>query len=136
MIFPSVVQVISKVKQAWRERDRRSRTRSDIDHDIRTERLIDALYNCGIPLWIARRNARAFMCLRPDFDLDALRFRHIRRLLDHHQEEFLNAYFDIGQQHGRAAADQWMGYIRSHDIFFARIVQLPSDFDTKYLFGG
>lgn len=136
MIFPSVVQAISKLKRGWQERNARSRSQADIDHDIKTDRLTEALYNCGIPLWIAKRNAQAFMCLRPDFDLDASKYRHIKRLLAIHQDEFLNAYFSIGEQHGREAADQWISYIRNNDIFFARIVQLPCDFDTKYLFGG
>lgn len=136
MIFPSVVKAINWAKREWRDRDKKARIRSDANHDVRTDELITALFNCGIPLWIAKRNAKAFMCLRPDFDLKDHRFRHIRKLLEFHHEEFVNAAIAIGEQHGRDAGAAYVRYIRDNDIFFARIAQLPHGFEYEYLFGG
>ena len=134
-MFPSFAAITKLIKSFWSNRSELSRCNHDLDFEIRTDALINALYQCGIPLWIAKRNAKAFMCLRPDFDLNAPKYRRIRQLLDHHNEEFINAYLTIGEQHGKNAADAWMKYIRENDIFFARIVQLPDDFAAKYLFG-
>lgn len=134
-MFPTFAAIARLIKGFWSNRSDLARSGYDLDFEIRTDALVDALYQCGIPLWIAKRNAKAFMCLRPDFDLNAPKYRRIKQLLDHHHQEFINAYITIGEQHGRSAADAWMQYIRENDIFFARIVQLPDDFAVKYLFG-
>ena len=114
---------------------KRSQAKQDIDFDIRCDKLAEALYHCGIPLWICRRNAKAFMTLRPEFDLDSPKHRRIKALLEYHQDEFLNAYFTVAQQGGKKAADKWAKYIRENDIFFARITSFADDLSAKFLFG-
>lgn len=108
--------------------------KTQLDHGIRCDRLARALYDCGIPWWVACRNARAFMVLRPDFDLDSPKFQQLRELLEYHQDLFLDAMEAIASTHGLQAAHDWVSYIRSNDIFWARIVSLPDDFATQYLF--
>lgn len=110
------------------------KTHRDLDFEYRTEKLAIALYNCGIPYWVAERNAYAFMCMRPDFDMRGSKYHNIIWLLEKHQDKFLEKYIDIKQEYGLEAADQWLRYIRDNDIFWARIVQLPSDFAAHYLF--
>ncbi len=74
------------------------------------------------------------MCLRPDFDLDSPKFKQLKELLDFHQDLFLDAYHAIALQQGQGAASEWHDYLRANDIFWARIVALPDDFATQYLF--
>lgn len=134
-MFPTFVAIAKLVKNFLHNRSELARANHDLDFEIRTDALTEALYQCGIPRWICKRNAKAFMCLRPDFDLNAPKYRKIKQLLDYHNEEFINAYITIGEQHGKSAADAWMKWIRDNDVFFARIVALPDDFPSRYLFG-
>lgn len=132
-MFPTFIAIAKLVKRLS-NRAEQSQTKADIDHDLRTDKLIEALYNCGIPRWIAVRNAKAFMCLRPEFDLDSPKHRRLKNLLEHHQQEFWDAYLAIASTQGHSKAEEWMSYIRGNDVFFARIVSLPDGFDSKYLF--
>jgi hypothetical protein len=136
MLFPTFAAIAAKVKKLISDRSEISRAKNDIDLEIRTEVLVEALYRTGIPLYLCKRNAKVFMVLRPDFDLNAPKYRRIKSLLDFHADEFVNAYLSIGEQNGRHVADQWLKYIRDNDIIFARICALPDDMPTKYLFGG
>lgn len=135
MIFGAITRTIRQVKRFLEDKSESARAAQDLDYELRKDELATALFNCGIPWWICKRNAAAFMCLRKDFDLNSPKYRRIKQLLEHHQTELLNAYFSIGEQHGRQAADAWINYIRSQDIWFARIVALPDDISTRYLFG-
>lgn len=126
---------IAKLAQWALSLDKGSKGNEDALFEIKVDELTEALYKCGIPNFVAKRNARAFMTLRPDFDLRAAKYRRIKSLLEHHQKEFEDAYFDLAIAQGKVAADNWIEMIREQGIFFARIVSLPTDFDTKYLFG-
>lgn len=127
-------KLISKIVDTVAAHNREWQRKKNLDFEIRTQELEQALYQCGIPLWIARRNAKAFMVLRPSFDLRSPKWSRLKNLLEFHQDEFLNAYYDVAAASGQKAADKWMEYIRKNDIFFARICQLPDDYAVKYLF--
>lgn len=135
MLFPTFRAIAVKVKSLFQDRKALAK-QDELDFKIRTAALINALYECGIPHWIAKRNAHAFMCLRPDFDLYDPKFFRIKNLLEMHKTEFMNAYLNVGRNQGKEAADSWLRWIRDNDIFWARIAQLPQDFETRYLFGG
>ena len=134
MLFPTFSAIVKNIKTAISNRNVTAQSKADLDYELRTDALVQALYHCGIPLFIAKRNAKAFMVLRPDFDLNSPKYRQLKGLIEHHQDEFLNAYYAIAQAHGKTAADRWSQWIRDNDIFFARICQLPDDFAVRYLF--
>jgi hypothetical protein len=136
MLFPTFTAIAKQIKRFIDNRSAASMATHDLNFEIRTDELADALYKTGIPYHICQRNARTFMALRPDFDLRSPKHRTIARLLDFHANEFTNAYLSIGEQHGLQVADAWLRYIRDNDIIYARICQLPDDLPTKYLFGG
>lgn len=115
--------------------DNAPQAKKDIDWEIRADELTEALYHTGMPRWLAKRNAIAFMTIRPHFDLKSPKSHRIRKLLEFHQDEFLGAYLSVAQQHGKSAADAWVNYVRSQDIVFCRIAALPKEFDIRYLFG-
>lgn len=127
-------KILRRIKDAIANSNRDRKRKQDLDFEIRTEELVQALHRCGIPLWVARRNAKAFMVLRPDFDLRSPRHSKLRSLLEYHQDQFLEAYYEIARSKGSKAANEWMKFIRENDIFFARICQLPDDFAVRYLF--
>ena len=133
MIFRSLAAIAIKAKKAYQRRTERARKHNDYNWELRVNELAEALYQCGIPLRIAKRNAIAFMVICPDFDLSDPKHSKLKRLLEWHQDEFLNAYFDIGERQGRQAADDWMKWIRDNEIFFARIVAID-DSASRYLF--
>lgn len=133
-IFPTFAAIARKVNRAIANRNAAAQRQVDLDFELRTDALINALYHCGIPLHVAQRNARAFMVLRPDFDLNSPKYRRLKGLIEHHQDEFLDAYYEIARSHGKTAADNWIKWIRENDVFFARICQLPDDFAVRYLF--
>ena len=131
-MFGWIKWIFKKIRKFWEEGSDRP---PSLTHEKRTDELFQALYECGIPAWVARRNAEAFMVLRPDFDLHSPKHERIKRLLDFHRREFQSAYQAIAMQQGRDVADQWLAYVRSEGIFWARIVALPDDFSVRYLFG-
>lgn len=134
MLFPTFSAIVKGIKKAISNRNAIAQSKADLDFSIRTDALVQALYHCGIPMHVAQRNAKAFMVLRPDFDLNSPKYRQLKGLIEHHQDQFLNAYYDIARSHGRTAADRWIKWIRDNDVFFARICQLPDDFAVRYLF--
>ncbi len=134
-IFPTLFSLANFVRKVWKHKSQLERDRIDADFDRRQWALTEALFQCGIPRWICERNARAFLCLCPSFDLDSPKYKRLKGLLAYHQQVFRDAYTQIERSQGRNAADQWLQYIRDQDIVFARIAVFSDDVASKLLGG-